>query len=136
MRLRTLATTLLLSLSLSGESLAEPPASAPKWELFDQEDGIRMFRRDVPGSSIVALRGEGFVEAPIARVASVLVGPDVDILERGVIPVGRIVFETLSASLDPYPRRPGAEFTWQDQHQVEPEETSPFAVLSQLKDKK
>ncbi|HYP87950.1 MAG TPA: START domain-containing protein, partial [Polyangiaceae bacterium] len=29
-------------------------------------------RRDVPGSSIVALRGEGFIAAPIARVASVL----------------------------------------------------------------
>jgi uncharacterized metal-binding protein YceD (DUF177 family) len=68
--------------------------------------------------------------------ASVLAGPDVDILERGVIPVGRIVFETLSASLDPYPRGPEAEFTWQDPRQVEPEETSPFAVLSQLKDKK
>lgn len=68
--------------------------------------------------------------------ASVLAGPDVDILERGVIPVGRIVYETVSGSLDPYPRRPGAEFTWQDPRQIEPEETSPFAVLSQLKDKK
>lgn len=68
--------------------------------------------------------------------ASVLAGPDVDILERGVIPVGRIVFETISASLDPYPRRRGAEFNWQDPRQVEPEETSPFAALSQLKNKK
>lgn len=68
--------------------------------------------------------------------ASVLAGPDVDILERGVIPVGRIVFETLSASLDPYPRRQGAEFDWQDPRQIEPEETSPFSVLSQLKNKK
>lgn len=68
--------------------------------------------------------------------ASVLAGPDVDILERGVIPVGRIVFETLSASLDPYPRRQGAEFAWRDPHEIEREETSPFAVLSQLKNKK
>ncbi|MBN9292084.1 MAG: DUF177 domain-containing protein [Hyphomicrobium denitrificans] len=68
--------------------------------------------------------------------ASVLAGPDVDILERGVIPVGRIVFETVSASLDPYPRREGAEFDWQDPHQADPKETSPFAALSQLKDKK
>jgi hypothetical protein len=67
--------------------------------------------------------------------ASVLDGPDVDILERGVIPVGRIVFETLSASLDPYPRRPDAEFRWQDPHANEPEKTSPFAVLSKLKNK-
>lgn len=68
--------------------------------------------------------------------ASVLAGPDVDILERGVIPVGRIVFETVSASLDPYPRREGAEFDWQDPRLVDPKETSPFAALSQLKDKK
>jgi hypothetical protein len=67
--------------------------------------------------------------------ASVLAGPDVDLLERGVIPVGRIVFETLSASLDPYPRRPGAEFDWQDSHQDEPKKSSPFAALSQLKPK-
>ncbi|AGK57570.1 hypothetical protein HYPDE_29473 [Hyphomicrobium denitrificans 1NES1] len=67
--------------------------------------------------------------------ASVLAGSDVDSLERGVIPVGRIVRETLSASLDPYPRRPGAEFTWQDPRGIEPKETSPFAVLSQLKNK-
>jgi hypothetical protein len=67
--------------------------------------------------------------------SSVLAGPDVDILERGVIPVGRIVFETVSASLDPYPRRPGAEFNWQDPRQVDPQATNPFASLSQLKNK-
>lgn len=67
---------------------------------------------------------------------SVLAGPDVDILDRGVIPVGRIVFETVSASLDPYPRRQGAEFDWEDPRQVDPKETSPFSALSQLKDKK
>ena len=68
--------------------------------------------------------------------ASVLAGPDVAILERGVIPVGRIVFETVSASLDPYPRRQGAEFDWQDPRQSDPKETSAFAALSQLKSKK
>lgn len=71
MRLRPLAAALLTTFALSGLAHADTP-SAPKWEMFDEEDGIRMYRRDVPGSSIVALRGEGFVEAPIARVASVL----------------------------------------------------------------
>jgi hypothetical protein len=71
MRLRPLAAALLTTLALSGLAHADTPR-APKWEMFDEEDGIRMYRRDVPGSSIVALRGEGFVEAPIARVASVL----------------------------------------------------------------
>jgi START domain-containing protein len=73
MRLRLLATTLLAVFALSGVARADTPAPAPKWEQFDEEDGIRMFRRDVPGSSIVGLRGEGFIAAPIARVASVLI---------------------------------------------------------------
>jgi hypothetical protein len=67
--------------------------------------------------------------------ASVLSGPDIDVLDRGIIPVGRIVFETVSASLDPYPRRPDAEFNWRDPHTNEPEKASPFAALSKLRDK-
>jgi hypothetical protein len=67
--------------------------------------------------------------------ASVLSGPVIDVLERGIIPVGRIVFETVSASLDPYPRRPDAEFNWRDPHAGEPGKTSPFAALSKLRDK-
>lgn len=67
--------------------------------------------------------------------SSVLSGPDVDLLERGVIPVGRIVFETLSGSLDPYPRKPDAEFKWRDAHATDEEKLSPFAALSKLKTK-
>jgi hypothetical protein len=67
--------------------------------------------------------------------ANILSGPDIEILDRGIIPVGRIVFETLSAALDPFPRRPGAEFTWQDPRAEKPEKSSPFAALSKLKDK-
>ena len=67
--------------------------------------------------------------------ATVLEGPDVERIEHGLIPAGRIVFETLSASLDPYPRRDGAEFRWQDPRVEEPEKTGPFASLSKLKDK-
>ena len=36
-------------------------------------DGITVYRRDVSGSPIVALRGEGIVNASILRVASVIV---------------------------------------------------------------
>ncbi|HYP89564.1 MAG TPA: hypothetical protein VEQ59_15455, partial [Polyangiaceae bacterium] len=72
MRLRPFAICLLGAFALSGVARADGPAPTAKWEQFDEEDGIRMFRRDVPGSSIVALRGEGFIAAPIARVASVL----------------------------------------------------------------
>jgi len=72
MRLPGLLVGLLCALTLPASAVAGGPPAAPKWEEFDQEDGIRMYRHDVPGSSIVALRGEGFVEAPITRVASVL----------------------------------------------------------------
>ncbi|MFT3731301.1 MAG: DUF177 domain-containing protein [Hyphomicrobium sp.] len=67
--------------------------------------------------------------------ASILSGSDVELLEHGLIPVGRIVFETLSASLDPYPRREGAEFDWKDPKVEEPGAHSPFATLAKLKDK-
>ncbi len=67
--------------------------------------------------------------------ASILGGSDVEVLEHGLIPVGRIVYETLSASLDPYPRREGAEFNWQDPIAKKAEGANPFAALSKLKDK-
>jgi hypothetical protein len=73
MRLRFLAASLATLFALTGIAHADAPAQAPKWELFDEEDGIQMYRHDVAGSSIVALRGEGFIEAPITRVASVIV---------------------------------------------------------------
>lgn len=73
MRLRLLPASLLTVLALEGVALADGPAKPPPaWEQFDEEDGVRCFRRDVPGSDVVALRGEGFIAAPITRVASVL----------------------------------------------------------------
>jgi hypothetical protein len=73
MRLRLFAVSLFAALSVAGLASADTPAPAPKWELFDEEDGVRCYRRDVAGTDVVALRGEGFVPAPITRVASVLV---------------------------------------------------------------
>lgn len=67
---------------------------------------------------------------------SVLVGPDVERFDGEKIDAGRIVFETLSAALDPYPRKAGVEFDWADKAAANPEKTSPFAVLSRLKDRK
>jgi hypothetical protein len=68
---------LLLCLLVSGVALAAPNApgalSGPPWEKFDEDEGIAVFRREIPGSPVIALRGEGVVDAPILRVASVLV---------------------------------------------------------------
>jgi hypothetical protein len=73
MRLRLLCISLLTVFALEGSASADPPKQAAKWEFFNEEDGVRCYRRDVSGSDVVALRGEGFVAAPIQRVASVLI---------------------------------------------------------------
>lgn len=67
--------------------------------------------------------------------SGILSRTDVELLEHGIVPVGRIVFETLSASLDPYPRREGAEFTWRETEADGAEKHNPFAALAKLKDK-
>jgi len=61
---------MLLSGTVSAD--AGTPKEAP-WEQFDEDEGIAVFRREVPGSPIIALRGEGVIDAPILRVTSVLV---------------------------------------------------------------
>lgn len=60
---------------------------------------------------------------------------DIEPLKNGIIDAGRIIFEALSAGLDPYPRKSGVEFDWQDPAAKNPEKTSPFAVLGKLKSK-
>lgn len=65
----------------------------------------------------------------------VLGGRDVEPLENGILDVGRIIYETFAAGLNPYPRKPGAEFNWSDDAAQSPEKLSPFAALSKLKDK-
>jgi len=65
----------------------------------------------------------------------ILNGPTLERLEGDDIPVGRIVFETLSSALDPYPRKAGAAFDWQDEREANTGNAGPFAVLSKLKDK-
>jgi hypothetical protein len=45
---------------------------ASPWIQTSEGDRIRTFKRDIPGSAIIALRGEGVVDAPIIRVVSVI----------------------------------------------------------------
>lgn len=76
MRLETIVALSCFSLTLCAGVAADPslPRATP-WEKFDEADGIAVFRREVPGTALIALRGEGVVNAPIVRVASVLVDP-------------------------------------------------------------
>jgi uncharacterized metal-binding protein YceD (DUF177 family) len=56
-------------------------------------------------------------------------------IENDRLAVGRVVFETLSAALDPFPRAEGAEFTWQDESAAQSQSDNPFAALARLKPK-
>lgn len=65
------------------------------------------------------------------EVSSIL---EVEAIEHGQIDAGRILFEILSASLDPYPRTPGARFEWEDPvDEQAPVAAGPFAALKNLK---
>lgn len=52
-----------------------------------------------------------------------------DVIEDGRIDLGQYAVEQFSLALDPFPRKPGAEFVQPD----EPAEISPFAVLKAFK---
>jgi uncharacterized metal-binding protein YceD (DUF177 family) len=52
-----------------------------------------------------------------------------DLIEEGRIDLGQYAVEQLALSLDPFPRKPGAEFV----QPPEPAEISPFSVLRSLK---
>ena len=52
-----------------------------------------------------------------------------DLVEDGQIDLGQYAVEQLALRLDPFPRKPGAEFVQPE----EPGEVSPFAVLKSLK---
>lgn len=54
-----------------------------------------------------------------------------DLIEDGKIDLGQYAVEQLMLSLDPFPRKPGAEFVQPE----EPNEISPFAALKALKDR-
>lgn len=45
----------------------------PAWEQIDDSDGIKVFKQEVPGSDVIAFKGEGIIDAPILKVGSVLV---------------------------------------------------------------
>lgn len=76
------------------------PALANAWEKIGDEEGIRVFRKEVPGSSVVAFRGEATLEAPIEKVLWVL-GDNthrtewVDRLEKSVVLEKKSTYESV-----------------------------------------
>lgn len=69
--MRQLAGSALLVLLLPLAATSDAPGGEV-WERLATREGITSYRREVPGSPVVAIKGEGIVEAPILRVASVI----------------------------------------------------------------
>lgn len=53
-------------------------------------------------------------------------------IEDGVLPVARVVFETLASCVDPFPRSPDAKLDWTPPADADAK-VSPFAALAKLK---
>jgi hypothetical protein len=51
------------------------PAAAQDWKRVDVKDGIEVSRRTVPSTGLVAMRGVGTVDAPVWKIASILLDP-------------------------------------------------------------
>ncbi|HXF53542.1 MAG TPA: DUF177 domain-containing protein [Hyphomicrobiaceae bacterium] len=67
---------------------------------------------------------------------SVLEGEEVEPIENHRLEIGRIVYEIVSAAMDPYPRAEGAEFAWAEDRVSEAAQGShdgPFAALARWK---
>lgn len=64
----------------------------------------------------------------------ILAAAEVEPIENDSIDVGRIVYETLAAGLDPYPRKDNVAFGWTDPKASE-NAANPFAILKKLKDR-
>ncbi len=58
--------------SLQVRPSSEADLSLVKWELLSEREGISVFRWDPPDSPLFAFKGEATIDAPIAKVASVL----------------------------------------------------------------
>lgn len=97
---------------------------------------LESFEQPLSGEIDVRLVPVGSPLAAVAEGGEVELDPEApdapDILEGDSIDVAAYVVEHLALEIDPFPRKPGVAFDY-----VAPaEETSPFAVLKQLKDPK
>jgi len=72
--------------------------------------------------------------ATVDDEVEVLALPEVAAIDNGRLGIGQVVFETLAAGLDPYPRATDAAFKWEDSRAVD-SKANPFAVLHTLKTK-
>ncbi len=102
---------------------------------IEQTCGVTLepFATALEGAFTVRVLPRGSVHAHEEAAGEVVVDPDAedppDLIDRDRVDLAAYVIEHLALEIDPFPRKPGAEFV------ARPEETppSPFAVLRQLK---
>src|SRR5438128_317295 len=76
LRLRTRRGRLGVLAAVISAVIAFPRLSAGQdWTRVDLVDGIEISRRTAPGTGLVAMRGIGTIEAPVWKVASILLDP-------------------------------------------------------------
>lgn len=75
------------------------------------------------------------IAEPQGKDRPILGEPDVEPLTGDTIEAGRVLFELLSAAIDPYPRKDEVEFMWRDPKAGDDESKAdnPFAALEKLK---
>jgi hypothetical protein len=56
----------------AGDAGAAGAVGADDWKLLSNDHGITVYSRQTPGSSIVALKGTGTIDAPLWKIASIL----------------------------------------------------------------
>lgn len=51
-------------------------ANEGSWEPMGTKEGVQLFRKEVPGSSLIAFRGDGIIDAPLVKVATICLDDD------------------------------------------------------------
>ena len=72
---------------------------------------------------------------PVVHSVESLEDDEPDTIAGGSVDLGELVAETLGLSLDPYPRRPDAEFRSAETAREDGERMGPFAALQAIKEK-
>jgi hypothetical protein len=63
---------MMIFASHESNAMIEPKINQ-EWVLVSDEDGIQVFKKEIPGSSLISFKGQGLIDAPIAKVAQILV---------------------------------------------------------------
>jgi hypothetical protein len=60
--------------SSKASALVQHAAGADDWKLLRAEHGIEVYRAELPGSGMVAMKGTGAIDAPLWKIAFILLG--------------------------------------------------------------